>query len=121
VPDLHGIASFDCANLDILRMVLMASCSTGYGRGELFNTDGGMEMKLWLIWQRENQRYDTFDEAVVCSESEESAKLIRPDGDTIWDGRSWASSPEFVQCKLIGIALPEYKEGDIICASFNAG
>lgn len=83
-------------------------------------------MKLYLIWQRENQNYDTYDELVVVSESPENAVLIRPDSST-WDEAkdephdSWVNDPKYVQVKEIGIANEDYKEGDIVCYSFNAG
>jgi len=81
-------------------------------------------MKLYLLYQSENQEYDTYDELVVCSENEDKARLIHPNSGG-WDKDDWlscwASSPENVKVTELGEALPEYKEGDIICKSFNAG
>jgi hypothetical protein len=84
-------------------------------------------MKLWLISQDDNGGYDTYDSAVVAAESIEGARQISPDtydygekkGDQRW-GLTWASSPDKVQVKLIGEAIPGTQPG-VIVASFNAG
>lgn len=52
-------------------------------------------MKLWLISQRDNNGYDTYDSAVVAAETEEEARCIHPDnwgsGDAriVWNGLQW--------------------------------
>jgi len=89
-------------------------------------------MNIYLISQNENNDYDTFDKAVVVTESEEQAKQIDP--ATVWAfnhiscfmnwtkySYHWASSPANVAVKYIGVADPSYTEPTVICASFNAG
>jgi hypothetical protein len=95
-------------------------------------------MNLYLISQRVNTGYDTYDSAVVAAESEHDAIRIHPgyefhefDENGILyfkfaDGSrrqtedySWASI-ENVSAKLIGTATEGIERG-VICASFNAG
>lgn len=89
-------------------------------------------MNLYLISQDENNGYDTYDSAVIVSENEESARNRCIGGDTwrqIEEERKknpsytgyWASSPKNVKAKWVGIASPDLKESEIVCASFNAG
>ena len=77
-------------------------------------------MKLYYVWQDENNDYDTYDSFVVCAENEEEAKNTHPDGDGNWRRYTWASSPEKVKCKLIGVANDNVEKG-VVIASFNAG
>lgn len=86
-------------------------------------------MKLWLLSQDENDGYDTYDSVVVAAENEVLAKAIHPSqiGDYApkdpWVSsyyRTWASSPDKVNCKIIGDAI-EGTEPGVILASFNAG
>ena len=81
-------------------------------------------MKLWLISQTENTGYDTYDSAVVCALTEESARKKHPSGDdTQWRSagrRLWCSRPEKVTVTLLGKAVKGTEPG-VICASFNAG
>lgn len=74
-------------------------------------------MNIYLISQDQNIGYDTYDACVVAAESETIARNITPDGRF---GSSWASSPEYVNVKLIGVAIEEIKTG-VILESFNAG
>lgn len=87
-------------------------------------------MKLYLISQSVNNDYDTFDEAVVCAESEEEARKIHPDGgydyeedgvardrDTLYG--TWAKKKD-VKVTEIGEANEKQKKG-VVCASFHAG
>ena len=84
-------------------------------------------MKLFKISQDVNNDYDTFDEAIVCAESEEEAKKIHPGGGELygdWDGKKeqngcWCAI-EDVKVEYIGEAGPDMKSG-VVCASFNAG
>lgn len=80
---------------------------------------------VYLISQTEVNGYDTFDSAVVIAESRNEARQIHPTStygyDNPWESDMWAPSPTLVQVKLIGVASPELEEGEIICASFNAG
>jgi hypothetical protein len=83
-------------------------------------------MLLFLISQRENRDYDTYDSAVVCAESEEAARQMHPNGQgavmwgETWAFSDWCSSPDKVTVKLIGEASPDLAAG-VVCASFNAG
>lgn len=96
-------------------------------------------MKLYLISQDVNNGYDTYDSAVVCAKSPTAAKHISPSEYDYWhkdawyfkyrDGRvedtpsggtSWAH-PTKVTAVCIGEANSKVKEGEVICASFNAG
>jgi len=91
-------------------------------------------MNLYLISQDANDRYDTYDSAVVCCGTEEEARMIHPAGDQwhgdgiateeAWDGKernygSWCDA-EYVKVELIGVAAPHIKRG-VVIASFNAG
>ena len=70
--------------------------------------------KLYKIWQKVNNGYDTYDSAVVCAESKEEAR-----NTPLGTEYSWAS-PEYVKVKEIGIANDDIKKG-VIVASYNAG
>lgn len=99
-------------------------------------------MKLYLISQKVNNDYDTYDSAVVVAKDEEEAKKIHPDGDT-FDYKeherssqleedntqyekadqpygTWARK-KYVQVEYLGEADEKYKEPKVICSSFNAG
>lgn len=94
-------------------------------------------MELYLIWQDENNNYDTYDSAMVAADSPEDAVLTHP-GGYVWKGRSWqqetadgtwvdgygngswTSVPALVRVEHIGTAK-EGTESGVICASFNAG
>ena len=76
-------------------------------------------MNLYLLYGQESG-YDTYDSCVVAAESEEIAKTIHPNSTAHWDKYSWASSPEYVEASLIGVAIEGTGQG-VICASFNAG
>ena len=96
-------------------------------------------MKLWLISQSANDRWDTYDSAVVAAETEEDARNTYPDkggwDDARWTGSKWLwylgdgrvldynsstwTSPDNVKVKF----LSDNYEGaaGTVCASFNAG
>ena len=82
-------------------------------------------MNLYLLTQDDADGYDTYDSAIVCAENEKIATSICPsyyDGEQ-WDQtryRSWASSPDLVHVKLIGVADNSISRG-VVLASFNAG
>lgn len=80
-------------------------------------------MKLWLIKQDVNNNYDTYDEAVVCAESEEAARMIHPAGGTFRSSSryDWAYNPEQVSVTYIGEASSDLEPGSVVCASYNAG
>lgn len=79
-------------------------------------------MNLYLLTQKVNTGYDTYDSCVVAAESEDDAKTIQPrelefePDDSFSD---WAS-PEYVFVEYLGVAAESVKRG-VICASFNAG
>jgi hypothetical protein len=80
-------------------------------------------MKLFFIWQEENNGYDTYDSAVVCAKDEEDAKTIHPEnGDNILNNKfgCWVDDTSCVAVKYIGTAVKGTERG-VICASFNAG
>ena len=81
-------------------------------------------MKLYLLSQNDNTRYDTYDSCVVCAENEEDAKTIAPDGSVysipIRTYPDWASSKETILCEEIGEANKSQIRG-VIIASYNAG
>ena len=85
----------------------------------------GAKMKLFLISQRENKDWDTFDSFVAAALDEETARNMSPDGGVVdWKDKSiysnWCSKPSEVFVKYLGEASPEIKQG-VICASFRAG
>lgn len=91
-------------------------------------------MKLYLLSQRDNNNYDTYDSAVVAAPTPEEAIMIHPSssarvengrfvaGTGQWtrDERSWAYGPGSVESEYIGEAK-EGTEAGAILASFNAG
>jgi hypothetical protein len=81
-------------------------------------------MNLYLISQKANNGYDTYDSAVVAAPDEETARQMNPgNGEPMkWGEKwtSWAYAPEQVTVGLLGTAVEGTKQG-VICASFNAG
>mgnify|MGYP001619178023 CR=1 FL=1 len=85
---------------------------------------------LWLISQTENRGWVTYGSAVVIAEDVRQASWIHPSGKSRWecsgrwtsdwDKNNWASSPESITAKQIGIAT-EGKSGDVVLANFRAG
>lgn len=101
-------------------------------------------MYLWLISQKQNSGYDTYDSAVVVAPDEESAKRVHPsngrgyltpsyvwsDERSRWEdkgsaGVDWShdwTDPLYVTAVIVGVPAMDYMmEGTVICASFNAG
>lgn len=78
--------------------------------------------KLFLIYQKVSNGYDTYDSAVVVAESEEEARKIHPSGYKWddWTGYSWCN-PEDVKVEFIGNARKDLENKTVVCASFNAG
>lgn len=96
-------------------------------------------MKLWLISQSVNSRWDTYDSAVIAAETEEAARYTYPDelklGDKRWNGHKWLwyledgrvldyhssswTSPDNVQVEFL--ADNYGGAAGTVCASFNAG
>jgi len=78
-------------------------------------------MKIYLLSQRENFDYDTYDSCVVIAENEEKAIMTHPYEDK-WDGIAeiydgWCSS-KYVKVKYLG---ETDLEPQVVCASYNAG
>ena len=86
-------------------------------------------MKLWLLRQDVNTKYDTYDSAVVAAETLEEARLIHPEGpqkpfyDPAYELsrrlKAWAPRSK-VKVTLIGTAIDGTPTG-VILASYNAG
>jgi hypothetical protein len=77
-------------------------------------------VKLYLLEQTVVDGYDTFDSCVVVAESEQSAKLMHPAGDSIGeDSYTWPNNPADVKATYLGLA--EDPTPRVVCASFNAG
>lgn len=103
-------------------------------------------LNLYLLTQDEYRDCDTFDSCVVAAYSEEEAKKIHPflhkfdsicfpyyvdldwrrweDSEYIkmkqWETEMWASTPDNVECKLIGVATEGIEPNSVVCSSFNA-
>jgi hypothetical protein len=82
----------------------------------------GVFMNIYKISQTENNRYDTYDSAIVYANTEEEARNIHPDGNVCWGDyrKRWVNSPDKVTVEKIGETNLEVKSG-VILASFNAG
>ncbi len=80
-------------------------------------------MNLYLIYQNENNDYDTYDSVVVCAESEEEARDIHPNQYSRerkeWSTDDWCLK-ENVKARYLGVADISLEKG-VVCASFNAG
>jgi hypothetical protein len=82
-------------------------------------------MNLYLISQKVNNEYDTYDSAVVCAKDAEQARRMHPQDwheITDWpdyDG-SWVHSVDDVSARLIGVASEDCAAG-LVLASFHAG
>ena len=86
-------------------------------------------MNIYLLEQDVNNDWDTYDSLVVVSSSEELAKRLVPYNeyhreelgeDYSYRDECWAN-PKDVKVTLIGKASIQHKEGEQICASYNAG
>ena len=81
-----------------------------------------MTKKLYKISQEDNNDYDTYDSAIVCSESEDYERNIHPDGTINFDIGEYSTwtHKENVKVEYIGIADDSIPIG-VVLASFNAG
>lgn len=79
-------------------------------------------MKLWIISQKVNSGYDSYDSAVVAAETEEEARNILPTGND-WSyarkTKAWANNPSEVNVEYLGETNRQIH--GIIVSSFNAG
>jgi hypothetical protein len=88
------------------------------------------KLYVYHVERNDLHDYDQYSDFVVIADSEESAKLIHPDGCR-WDKdldmsirNNWQGdwvTPNNVTVKLIGEAIGEYIEGEVICTSYHAG
>jgi len=75
-----------------------------------------LKMKLWLIWQNENDSEESFKSAIVAAENKKAAILTHP-GDMPTEHFAWDwTSPENVKAKIIGDACKTIKVGVIIAS-----
>lgn len=80
-------------------------------------------MKLYVLSQNVNNRYDTYDSILVAAESPEDAKTIDPYDKPFEDKgeyTSWVHSMDDIKVVEIGIANDGAVRG-VIMTSFNAG
>lgn len=86
------------------------------------------KLYLYLLSQKMNTGWDTYDGTVVAAPDEDTARRIHPAGsqETVpeeycepWEYLSWCPL-EYVRVKLIGLANADVEEG-VILSSFNAG
>ena len=102
-----------------------------------------MSLFLWKLSQDENNDYDSYDSAVVVAADPVSASMVHPArfSDTkevmfefdrvsnCWrhrfdgapgDNNSWCR-PNDVKVVCVGEAASFLSDGDVVCASYNAG
>jgi len=77
-------------------------------------------MKLYLISQKVNNEYDTYDAFVVCAENEEKAKLIKTLNTEGEDWSDWVKDVKDIKVKYLGEADESIKKGEIL-GSYNSG
>lgn len=81
-------------------------------------------MNLYLISQKNNNDYDTFDSAVVCANSEYEASRIHPSYlKKDWNGEAtddWCFWQD-VSVEKIGVAGEDIVNKGVVLSSFNAG
>ena len=83
-------------------------------------------MKLFLISQKQNRKYGSFNAAVVCAPDEITARNIDPkNGGLIAKGNwtanyFWCNSPDHIWVQYLGEADPSLGCG-LVLASFIAG
>jgi hypothetical protein len=87
-------------------------------------------MNLYLI-EGKTSGYDVYTSAVIAAASAEDAKLMHPDGQSVWidDAKEWRIStrsktntwchPKDVEAYHIGVS--HIDTTSVILASFNAG
>ena len=76
-------------------------------------------MNIYMIAQRVNDGWDTYDSAIVAAENEDVARFMHPDGDPEpWDFDSWCD-PTDVTVTPIGISTENLER--VILSSFNDG
>jgi len=93
-----------------------------------------VKLNVYLITRADGWGYEAYDSAVVIAKDEIEARSIHPSGCVRYIEGQWAESDGYVlgfhgwchhnavRVKLItAYAGTEFKAGDVICASYNAG
>ncbi len=106
-----------------------------------------MKLFLWRLSQEVNNEYDTYDSAIVVATCQGWAREIHPAGvnsdgerffvwmtttdcpegewhwgcDLMVKGHDDWAKPDQVEVRCVGLAAEDLVEGQVICASFNAG
>jgi hypothetical protein len=96
-------------------------------RGALLLLIKTNKMNIYRISQTENHSWDTYDAAIVSAPNEATARNMSPsfggnlmiDWNELFYLSSWASKPENVTVKYLGVYHKEVCE--LILSSFNAG
>lgn len=87
-------------------------------------------MKIYRLTQTTNNGYDTYGGAIVAAPSPAAAVLLHPDGESVWSGGHWRSSPgcsyeDSAWVKPTEITVEEVGQGPgparVLLASFRAG
>lgn len=90
-----------------------------------------MSLKLFLIRQKKNTGWNTYDSAVVAAPTAEDARFMHPDEDCnrkrsskdYHSVRFWLDAwadPKDVYVEYIGEAADDIIQS-VVCASYNAG
>ena len=89
-------------------------------------------MNIYLVSRTDKWSWDDFDSLIVAAKSEEDARNTHPYYDynrTEYEQRDWDESSNWVKKEdkhtlkitLIGKTTKEYKQREVLLASFNAG
>ena len=80
-------------------------------------------MNLYLIEQKTNDDYDTYDSAVVIAKDESHAISIHPSKGTEWDGEAsqWDDWTEKGNVTATKIGKTDETVAGVVLASYNAG
>lgn len=90
----------------------------------LFTASQRVSLNLYLLTQDDVQGHDTYSSCVVVAKDEADARKIYPSDfwePDPWGYTVWASNPDKVIAKLIGVAADDLTEGSVICAAYHAG
>jgi len=79
-------------------------------------------MNIYLIEDKGDGGYDTYDSAVVVASSEDEARAMHPDGGVtpvvVGEFSVWAAIKDV---KVTKIGRADNDKAEVVCASFNAG
>ena len=87
---------------------------------------------LYLVKRTDEVTWDEYDSFVVCAESENEARRVRPDGMMFFEDNmseqskryfkaGWTDKIETLEVSCIGLASVSLKNRQVICSSYNAG